>query len=52
MDDEKGIMGFTYAWTYLLTTTIPLFLAAIIDFITFPFRLIYLTVMPDSTLGL
>jgi|688.fasta_scaffold2681938_1 hypothetical protein len=48
--DDKGIGGFIFSVTELVQLNIPLFLISVIDLITWPLRLLYNTIIPDSLL--
>lgn len=48
--DDKGINGFIFSITELVQVNIPLFFIAVIDLITWPLRLVYNTIVPDSML--
>jgi hypothetical protein len=47
---DKGIEGFIFSVSELVQVTVPILLLSIIDLITFPLRLVYNTLLPDSFL--
>ena len=48
--DEKGIQGFFFSWAELFTINLPTLFIGIFDLITWPLRLVWNTVIPDSVL--
>jgi hypothetical protein len=48
--EDKGIQGFLFSWSELFVANIPFLAIAIFDLITWPLRLIWNTIVPDSVL--
>ena len=48
--DDKGIQGFALVLEIFFTLNIPVLFVGLFDILTFPIRLIWATVIPDSVL--